>query len=169
VTLLLGFCGWSSSADEQADAPRRHRTVYVYATSGGDTQELSRGTIKTDTPTAQIAQAITVITGDLMRDQAMTGVGDPLRFVPGVTAAQGEGRRDAAAASAGQTAQITGTTSSAPAGHGLPLVPEQGAGVWNKSIPSISALACSGRMTGLRRFRMLSSCHPSGGAGYHGF
>ncbi|MDP3461003.1 MAG: TonB-dependent siderophore receptor, partial [Hyphomonas sp.] len=30
-----------------------------------------------------------------MRDQAMTGVGEALRFVPGVTVAQGEGHRDA--------------------------------------------------------------------------
>ncbi len=95
ATLSLGFPGWSAFADEQADAPKRQETIYVYGTSGGYTQEVSRGATKTDTPIVEIAQAITVITGDLMRDQAMTGIGDALRFVPGVTAAQGEGHRDA--------------------------------------------------------------------------
>jgi len=173
ATLSLGFSGWSAFADEKADAPKRQETIYVYGTSGGYTQEVSRGATKTDTPIVEIAQAMTVITGDLMRDQAMTGLGDPLRFVPGVTAAQGEGHRDVAAASAGQTAQITGTTSSAPAGRGLPLVPEQSAGVWNKSRISDPFDLGLGMLWQDDRFASISNAIvlPSfrGGAGYHGF
>ncbi len=97
ATLSLGFvaAGLTATAEEEADAPKRQETIYVYGTSTGYTEDDSRGATKTDTPIVEIPQAMTVITGDLMRDQAMTGVGEALRFVPGVTVAQGEGHRDA--------------------------------------------------------------------------
>ena len=95
AALSAGFSGWAAFAEEKSEAPKRQETVYVYGTKTGYTQEESRGATKTDTPIVEIAQAMTVITGDLMRDQAMTGVGEALRFVPGVTVAQGEGHRDA--------------------------------------------------------------------------
>lgn len=95
ATLSLGFSGGAASAEEKPEAPQRQETVYVYGTKTGYTQDESRGATKTDTPIVEIAQAMTVITGDLMRDQAMTGVGEALRFVPGVSVAQGEGHRDA--------------------------------------------------------------------------
>ena len=95
AVLSLGFSGSNAFAEEKDEAPKRQETIYVYGTSSGYTQDESRGATKTDTPIVEIAQAVTVITGDLMRDQAMTGVGEALRFVPGVTVAQGEGHRDA--------------------------------------------------------------------------
>ena len=95
AALSAGFSGWAAFAEEKSEAPKRQETVYVYGTKTGYTQDESRGATKTDTPIVEIAQAMTVITGDLMRDQAMSGVGEALRFVPGVTVAQGEGHRDA--------------------------------------------------------------------------
>jgi TonB-dependent Receptor Plug Domain len=95
AALSLGFSGSTAFAEEKDEAPKRQETIYVYGTSSGYTEDESRGATKTDTPIVEIAQAVTVITGDLMRDQAMTGVGEALRFVPGVTVAQGEGHRDA--------------------------------------------------------------------------
>jgi len=96
ATLSLGFAtSLPAVAEEEADAPKRQETVYVYGARTGYAEDESRGATKTDTPIVEIPQAMTVITGDLMRDQAMTGVGEALRFVPGVTVAQGEGHRDA--------------------------------------------------------------------------
>jgi len=41
-----------------------------------------------------IPQTITVVTQDQIRDQAMQSIGDVVRYVPGVTATQGENNRD---------------------------------------------------------------------------
>ncbi len=49
---------------------------------------------KTETPLRDIPQSITVLTRDLIDDQAMRSVADVLRYVPGGQIAQGEGHRD---------------------------------------------------------------------------
>lgn len=49
---------------------------------------------RTDTPVRDVPQSITVITRDLINDQAMRSVADVLRYVPGAQVAQGEGHRD---------------------------------------------------------------------------
>lgn len=50
---------------------------------------------KTETPLKDVPQSITVITEDLIKDQAMRSMADVVRYVPGVSMAQGEGHRDA--------------------------------------------------------------------------
>lgn len=84
-----------AAADEAPGDLARPDTVYVYGAKNSYTEDTSRGATKTDTAIVEIPQAMTVLTGDLLRDQATTGVGEALRFVPGVTVAQGEGHRDA--------------------------------------------------------------------------
>jgi catecholate siderophore receptor len=49
---------------------------------------------RTPTPLLNTPQAITVVTRELIDDQAMRSVGDLTRYVPGVGIAQGEGNRD---------------------------------------------------------------------------
>jgi catecholate siderophore receptor len=49
---------------------------------------------KTDTPLKDVPASITVVPAELMKDQAMGSIADVVRYVPGVTAAQGEGNRD---------------------------------------------------------------------------
>jgi catecholate siderophore receptor len=49
---------------------------------------------KTDTALVDVPQAVTVITRELIDDQAMRSIGDVTRYVPGVGIAQGEGNRD---------------------------------------------------------------------------
>lgn len=49
---------------------------------------------KTDTPLKEVPASITVVPESLIDDQAMRGIADVLRYVPGTTAAQGEGNRD---------------------------------------------------------------------------
>ncbi|HEX5724695.1 MAG TPA: TonB-dependent siderophore receptor, partial [Longimicrobiaceae bacterium] len=50
---------------------------------------------RTDTPLRDAPQAVSIVTRDVIADQAMQGMGDVVRFVPGVTMGQGEGHRDA--------------------------------------------------------------------------
>ncbi|HTE46751.1 MAG TPA: TonB-dependent receptor plug domain-containing protein, partial [Gemmatimonadaceae bacterium] len=50
----------------------------------------------TKTPTAlgDIPQSVTIVTRDLIADQNMQSLADVVRYVPGITMAQGEGNRD---------------------------------------------------------------------------
>jgi catecholate siderophore receptor len=49
---------------------------------------------RTDTTLRDIPQAISVVTQDLIREQAIGGMNDVVRYVPGMGMAQGEGNRD---------------------------------------------------------------------------
>lgn len=49
---------------------------------------------KTDTPLIDVPQSVAVVTVEQIEDQGLRGVGDALRYVPGVTVGQGEGNRD---------------------------------------------------------------------------
>jgi catecholate siderophore receptor len=49
---------------------------------------------RTDTPLVDVPQSVTVVTADQIRDIAATSIGDSIRYVPGVTTAQGEGNRE---------------------------------------------------------------------------
>jgi len=53
-----------------------------------------RSATKTDTPFIDTPQAISVVTQQQLRDQNVQSVSEALRFVPGVSVAQGEGHRD---------------------------------------------------------------------------
>ena len=54
----------------------------------------SFGATRTDTPLRDVPQSVTVVTKDQIRDQAMMGIADVVRYVPGVVTSQGEGNRD---------------------------------------------------------------------------
>src|SRR6185503_17591171 len=49
---------------------------------------------KTLSPLRDVPQSITVVTREQVRDQMMSSVGDVVRYVPGITAHQGENNRD---------------------------------------------------------------------------
>lgn len=66
------------------------------AADQGYSQTSSATATKTDTLLRDTPQAITVITRELMNDQAMSSMADALRYVPGIVTSQGEGNRDAA-------------------------------------------------------------------------
>ena len=53
-----------------------------------------RAGTKTLTPLRDVPQSISVVTSELIRDQMMISIGDVVRYVPGVTAIQGENNRD---------------------------------------------------------------------------
>ncbi len=54
----------------------------------------STSATKTDTALQDVPQAITVVTERQMRDQAVQGMADAVRYVPGIGITQGEGNRD---------------------------------------------------------------------------
>ncbi len=58
--------------------------------------QYSNTATKSDTLLLDTPQAITIISKELIRDQAMRGMADAVRYVPGVVTAQGEGNRDTA-------------------------------------------------------------------------
>jgi catecholate siderophore receptor len=49
---------------------------------------------KTLTPLRDLPQSVTVVTQDQIKDQLLTSIGEVVRYVPGVTAHQGENNRD---------------------------------------------------------------------------
>lgn len=49
---------------------------------------------KTETPLKEVPASVTVVPAELMKDQAMQGMADVFRYVPGVIAHQGESNRD---------------------------------------------------------------------------
>lgn len=55
----------------------------------------SRTATKTDTELKDTPQSISVITQDVIKDQSIQSISEAVRYVPGVTASQGEGNRDA--------------------------------------------------------------------------
>jgi catecholate siderophore receptor len=65
----------------------RSRASYAVASS--------RTATKTDTPLRDTPQSATVLTRSFIADQSMQSMADAVRFIPGVTMAQGEGHRDA--------------------------------------------------------------------------
>src|SRR5207245_9910824 len=53
-----------------------------------------RSATKTLTPLRDVPQSITFVTQQQVRDQALMSIGDVVRYVPGITAIQGENNRD---------------------------------------------------------------------------
>lgn len=65
------------------EAPERYR------------ERRTRTATKADTLLRDVPQSITVVTDEMIRDQAMRSMADVVRMIPGVQMAQGEGHRDA--------------------------------------------------------------------------
>lgn len=88
----------ADSAARSAAKPHRLDRVSVTAARArrrGYAVVRTRTATKTDTPLRDTPQAVTVVTRQLIADQAMQNMADVVRYVPGVTMALGEGHRDA--------------------------------------------------------------------------
>ncbi len=75
------------------DVAGLRETVTVTAARGYAMPAVDSGT-RTLTPLRDVPQSVTVVTQELMRDQLMLSIGDVVRYVPGITAHQGENNRD---------------------------------------------------------------------------
>ncbi len=71
-----------------------HRDVVTVADSAGYVMPGS-SSLKTPTLLLDVPQSVTVVSGEQIRDQSMQNMADVVRYVPGITMAQGEGHRDA--------------------------------------------------------------------------
>jgi len=97
VALALNATIYSvARADDGASPPTPLPKVTVTGEqeSEGYLTDISRTATKTDTPLLDVPQAVTVVTRDLIQDQAMQSMADVVRYVPGAGMAQGEGNRD---------------------------------------------------------------------------
>ena len=68
-------------------------SVSVTAATGYEAGAITSAT-KTPTPLRDVPQSVTVVTQELIKDQLMMSIGDVVRYVPGITAHQGENNRD---------------------------------------------------------------------------
>ncbi len=68
-------------------------TVTITDTAGYQTSAISSPT-KTLTALRDVPQSVTVISSEVIKDQLMQSIGDVVRYVPGITAIQGENNRD---------------------------------------------------------------------------
>lgn len=78
-----------------APEPEELDRVVVNGQREGYAARATRTATRTGTALRDVPQAVTVVTEEVIRDQAMTSLVDALRVVPGVGVAQGEGHRDA--------------------------------------------------------------------------
>jgi catecholate siderophore receptor len=68
--------------------------ITVSAPVGGYQVPAISSATKTSTPLRDLPQAVSVVTKELIKDQLMMSIGDVVRYVPGITAHQGENNRD---------------------------------------------------------------------------
>jgi catecholate siderophore receptor len=92
VSLLPLLAPGSAWAD---DAATEVSSVTVRGARGGYGVEQTRTATKTATALIDTPQAVSVVTRELIDDQAMQGMADVVRYMPGVGMAQGEGNRNA--------------------------------------------------------------------------
>ena len=71
------------------------RTTVTVTEAAGYQVVATTTATKTATPLIDIPQSITVVSRELIKDQLMMSMADVVRYVPGITMAQGEGHRDA--------------------------------------------------------------------------
>jgi catecholate siderophore receptor len=90
--VLAAFSAAPAAAEN--DAPESEPVTVIGQRANYGQEDTSTAT-RTDTPLRDVPQAVTVITDDLIQDQAMRSMGDVVRYVPGVSMGQGEGHRDA--------------------------------------------------------------------------
>lgn len=77
------------------DAATEVSSVTVRGARDGYGVEQTRTATKTATALIDTPQAVSVVTRELIDDQAMQGIADVVRYMPGVAMAQGEGNRNA--------------------------------------------------------------------------
>lgn len=98
LTLLLSLPTQAQVQTPEGDSgerkPKTIGKVEVVGEQEGYNAAQTRSATKTDTPLIDVPQSITVITQQAIKDQAMQGLADVVRYVPGVGMAQGEGNRD---------------------------------------------------------------------------
>jgi len=92
VAIFGALCGGLAAAEDGEPKIMPKVTVKDDVTSYG-VSEVSSAT-KTSTPIRDVPQSIIVVTSEQIQDQQMLSIGDVVRYLPGITAPQGENNRD---------------------------------------------------------------------------
>lgn len=102
VGLSLSAISNAAIAEEQASEVISLKEISVVGKAESDTKPVkgynakkSRTATKTETDLKDTPQSISVVTQDVIKDQSIQSISEAVRYVPGVTASQGEGNRDA--------------------------------------------------------------------------
>jgi catecholate siderophore receptor len=98
VTVLFAIVAPLEVQQQPTRDTARLTPVIVRESALGGHPYSSRATstaTRTVTPLRNTPQSVSTVTAELIRDQAMQGLADVMRFVPGATMGQGEGHRDA--------------------------------------------------------------------------
>ena len=97
--LVVRFTSSASASLERQDRSQPQTLaamrVSVPRAQQGYTGIRTSTALRTDAPLRDTPQSVSVVTHALIADQAMQSMADVVRYVPGVTMAQGEGHRDA--------------------------------------------------------------------------
>src|SRR5688500_12505973 len=93
--LMLALAAHGAQAADGADTAEVTGVTVIAPRDDAYRAQRTPTATKTDTAVRDVPQAITVVTDELIRDQAMQTMADVVRYVPGVTMGQGEGHRDA--------------------------------------------------------------------------
>lgn len=97
--VLLGLQGATALQAEEASLNSvivRERAEQAEGSVVGYRATRSSSFTRTDTALKDIPASVSVIGSEMVKDQAMRGLADVLRYVPGTSMAQGEGNRDQA-------------------------------------------------------------------------
>ncbi|HSG92665.1 MAG TPA: TonB-dependent receptor plug domain-containing protein, partial [Methylotenera sp.] len=102
IGFSAGTMHTSAFAEDQDKSTIELNQIEVVGKAISDTKPVkgynaknSRSATKTDTELKDTPQSVTVVTQDVIKDQSIQSISDAVRYVPGVTASQGEGNRDA--------------------------------------------------------------------------
>jgi catecholate siderophore receptor len=96
LALAIASTFVTSAAFAQENTAVMPVVTVIGSADSGYVEKTSASAMKTDTLLRDTPQSVTVITRQLMNDQAMQSIADAILYVPGIVAAQGEGNRDAA-------------------------------------------------------------------------
>ena len=83
-----------NAPSEESSSTTTLPKVRVQAEAGGYDAQVTATATKTNAALRDVPQSISVVTRELIQDQAMQSLTDVIRYAPGVGATQGEGNRD---------------------------------------------------------------------------
>lgn len=102
VSLSISAVSGHAIAEEKMAEPIQLQDVSVVSKAESDTKPVkgynakkSRSATRTETDLKDTPQSVSVVTQDVIKDQSIQSISEAVRYVPGVTASQGEGNRDA--------------------------------------------------------------------------
>lgn len=102
VSLSISAVSSQAIAEEKMAEPIQLQDVSVVSKAESDTRPVkgynakkSRTATRTETDLKDTPQSVSVVTQDVIQDQSIQSISEAVRYIPGVTASQGEGNRDA--------------------------------------------------------------------------